>query len=286
MLNRSNRSRFRRLLCALTSVASAALLAASCSVAGTEPDQLLNQTISGLSGTDNFQFHGTTSVGLGDMPMQEGAAFRGAVTGHTRLTMALERGAGSGMIQTALGGESSDRQVVFSRKENGWASAEEATGAADMLLPWSPLYKLEQLNTMDKQVERGRDETKLTVLTVTPDAAEATAGLKEELSRQSEALDTDKKLAELRTKLGLSERQAERLRSELDVSVKRARKLLDEANGSLQAGSVYRIWVDRVSRLPQKMQVETEMTYSADGQPKREKSVIDYEFSSYDQRSG
>lgn len=281
--------RLRRLAFALAAAAAVALPTNACSISGaqTAPDDLLKQTISGLSGTDDFQFRGTTNISVEGLPMQEGAAFQGVVTGHNRLSMTFDRspGAGSEMIQAAHGGESAADQVVFSRSENGWVLAEAGSQEdANLLLPWSPLYKLEQLNKMEKQVESARDETRQTVLTVTPSASAATEAYKTELARQSGVLDTDRKLAELRAKLGLSDREADRLKGELAQSVEKAKRLVEEANGSVQANSVYRIWVDRISRLPQKMQVETSLNYSADGRQKRETTRIDYDFTSYDNR--
>ncbi|TMV46090.1 hypothetical protein FE783_27085 [Paenibacillus mesophilus] len=291
MLKKRNRNRFRRFAFALIACAAGIVLITSCSLTGiqSDPDELLKQTISGLSGTDNFRFEGTTNVSVGGLPMQTGGAFQGVVTGHNRLSMAFDRYGGGG--SEALGSAKADReanQVVFNRKENEWVLAESGSEeSANLLLPWSPLYKLEQLNAMKKRVESARDETesRLTVLTVTPDAAETTDAVRKQLARQAGVLDTDKKLADLRTKHGLSEREAARMKGELDQNVQKTRRLIDEANGSLQANSVYRIWVDRVSRLPQKMQIETEMIYNADGGQKRETTLIDYKFTSYDSRA-
>jgi hypothetical protein len=254
----------------------------------TDPNEMLKQSISGLSGTDDFQFEGTTSVSVGGFPLQEGITFQGVVTGHNRLSMTFDRSGGGGAAMLAADRERTADPIVFSRKENEWVLAEaDSEESANMLLPWSPLYKLEQLNTMEKQVAGERDaaESRLTVLTVTPAAGETTETVKKQLSRQAVVLDTDRKLADLRTKLGLSEREAARMKDELDQSVQKTKRLLDEANGSLQASSVYRIWVDRVNRLPQKMQVETEMTYKADGETKRETTRIDYRFTGYRHRT-
>jgi hypothetical protein len=267
------------------------VLTTACSLAGmqSDPDEMLKQTISGLSGTDNFRFEGTTNVSVGGSPIQSGGAFQGVVTGHNRLSMTFDRYGGAG--SEALGSAKEDReanQVVFSRKENEWVLAEAGSeDNANLLLPWSPLYKLEQLNTMKKRVESARDESesRLTVLTVTPDGSESTDSARKQLARQAGVLDTDKKLADLRAKYGLSEREAARMKGELDQNVQKTRRLIEEANGSLQANSVYRIWVDRVSRLPQKMQVETEMIYNADGGQKRETTLIDYKFTNYDSRA-
>lgn len=290
MHKKRNRSRFRRFAFALTACGAGIVLITACSLAGmqSDPDELLKQTISGLSGTDNFRFEGTTNVSVGGLPMQTGGAFQGAVTGHNRLSMTFDRG---GTGSEALGSAEGDReaeQVVFSRKENEWVLAEAGSeDSANMLLPWSPLYKLEQLNAMNKRVESARDESasRLTVLTVTPDAAETTDSVRKQLARQAGVLDTEKKLADLRTKHGLSEREAARMKGELEQNVQKTRRLIEEANGSLQANSVYRIWVDRVSRLPQKMQVETEMMYRAEGGQKRETTLIDYKFTSFDSRA-
>lgn len=282
-------NRNRRFAFAAAALGAFAVLAA-CSLAGmqTDPNEMLKQTISGLSGTDDFQFEGTTSVSVGSLPLQEGITFQGVVTGHNRLTMTFDRSGGDSAAMLGTDRERTGDPIVFSRKENEWVLAEAGSAeSANMLLPWSPLYKLEQLNTMDKRVEGDRDaaESRLTVLTVTPAAAETTESVRKQVSRQADALDTDKKLADLRTKLGLSEREAARMKDELDQSVKKTKRMLEEANGSLQASSVYRIWVDRVNRLPQKMQVETEMTYNADGQAKRETTRIDYRFTGYRHRT-
>ncbi|TNJ67169.1 hypothetical protein FE784_06385 [Paenibacillus hemerocallicola] len=290
MPNKRNRGRFRRFAFAATALGAFAVLAAACSLAGmqTEPNEMLKQTISGLSGTDDFLFEGTTSVSVGGLPLQEGITFQGVVTGHNRLSMTFDRSGGGGAAMLGTDRERTEAPIVFSRKENEWVLAEaDSEESANMLLPWSPLYKLEQLNTMDKQVAGVRDdaENRLTVLTVTPAATETTEAVRKQLSRQAGVLDTDKKLADLRAKHGLSEREAARMKDELDQNVQKTKRLLEEANGSLQASSVYRIWVDRVNRLPQKMQVETEMTYNADGRTKRETTRIDYRFTGYRHRT-
>ncbi|PYI54412.1 hypothetical protein [Paenibacillus flagellatus] len=289
MRTKGSRSRLRRLPAVLAVLTLAGLWSSGCSITGmqTEPGELLKQTVSGLSGTDDFRFTGTTNVSVGDRPMQEAAAFEGVVTGHNRLSMKFKRGAGTGAIGAM--GAKSDAPVVFSRKQNEWVLAEPASESdASLLLPWSPIFKLEQLNTMAKRVEGARDESdrKLTVLTVTPEPGDVTESVKRQLTRQSGMLDTDKKLSELRTKLGMSEAEASRLKDELDRNVQKTKRQLDEAAGSLQASSVYRIWVGRVDRLPQKMQVETDMSYTVDGQPKREKTRVDYQFTGYGKAAG
>ncbi|MEF3303947.1 hypothetical protein [Paenibacillus sp. GYB003] len=284
------RFRLRRHAFVPALLAAGLLLAPACSAltgAQADPEALLAQTISGLSGTDDFQFEGTTGVSVGRYPMQAGASFRGSVTGHNKLTMSFDGGpeGGSAVIESMRAGQDARAQVVFNRKENGWTPTEPASeGSAALLLPWSPLYKLEQLNTMRKRVESGRDETGLTVLTITPDEAETTKTVKDQLARQTELLAADRQLADLRAKFGLTEREAGRMKAELEQSVEKARNRIAEAGESIRAGSVYRIWIDRTTRLPVRMQVETDMNYTADGQPKQEKNRIDYKFTSYDNR--
>lgn len=285
----SGRRRLRRAALALTGFGIGVLLAAGCSVADmrTDPNELLKQTVSGLSGTDNFQFEGTTRVSVGELPMMEGAAFRGAVADHNRLTMQFSRPPDAGVVGT-MGQGGDTRPVVFNRKQDEWIVTEsESDGEANLLLPWSPLLKLEQLNTMAKRVEGARDESdsRLTVLTVTPEPADVTKEVQSQLARQAGMLDTDKRLGELQAKLGLTGQDTVRLKAEVDQSVKRTKQLLDEARTTMQASSVFRIWVDRVSRLPQKMQVETVLEYKADGKPKREKTQVDYRFFGYDGRA-
>ncbi|RKN86672.1 hypothetical protein [Paenibacillus ginsengarvi] len=286
-----NRNRFRRFAFAAAAVFLCAALLAACSQEGinANPDDLLKQTISGLSGTDDFQFEGTTRIAVGSLPMQAGSSFKGSVAGHNRLVMSFDGDAGGGgtaVIESIRARQSGGSEtVVFDRKEKLWTLQDhDSEGSAAMLLPWSPLYKLEQLNTMDKKVESGRDSTRMTVLTVTPDAAAITNTIKAELSRQAEGVSTDKQLADLRAKFGLTDREAERMRSELDQTVRKTKSSIEEAGSSMQASSVYRIWVDRTSRLPRRMQVETEMNYRSGGQPKQEKTHIDYTFTSYENR--
>lgn len=278
------RNRFRRFVLPLFVFAAGAELLAACALGGmqTNPNDLLKQTISGLSGTDDFRFEGTTNVSIGDLPVQKGASFQGVVTGHNRLSITYNHGDGAGPIW--LGAAEADRQMnqaVFSRKENEWVLTEAGSeSGASMLLPWSPLYKLEQLNAMEKRVESARDasNSRLTVLTATPDERHTTQMIRKQLTQQAGLLNTDKKLGDLQTKHGLSERQTARLKGELEQNVQKTKQLVEQASDSLQATSVYRIWVDRINRLPQKMEVETEMTYVMDGRQKKESTRIDYTF--------
>lgn len=289
MLTKRRHGLLRRRAFALAVFAIGLVLLAACSLTGlqSDPGELLKQTVSGLSGTDDFRFEGTTSVSVGGLPMQEGASFEGVVNGHNRLSMSFNRGGpGVGTIGATKAGEPA-RSVVFSKSRNEWVVSEAASQSdASVLLPWSPLYRLEQLNTMTKKAESARDEndTRLTVLTVTPDAADVTKSVKDQLARQADVLDIDKQLAGLKARHGLSEADAARMRSELEHSVLQTKQQLEEAGGSLDASSVYRIWVDRVSRLPRKMQIETDMRYSTDGQPKRETIRVDYQFTNYNNK--
>ncbi|MEF3309921.1 hypothetical protein PV433_13545 [Paenibacillus sp. GYB004] len=289
MLTKQRYSRLRRRALALAVFAIIAILAEACSLTGmpSDPGELLKQTVSGLSGTDDFRFEGTTSVSVGGLPMQEGASFEGVVNGHNRLSMSFNRGSpGAGTIGAAQAG-GTPRSVVFSKSQNEWVVSEaNSQSDAIVLLPWSPLYKLEQLNTMAKKTESARDEqdTRLTILTVTPETADVTKAVRDQLARQADVLDIDKQLAGLRTRHGLSEAEAARMRGELEQSVLLTKRQLDEAEGSLEAGAVYRIWVDRVSRLPRKMQIETEMKYTSDGQPKTETIRVDYLFTDYNNK--
>lgn len=264
---------------------------AGCSMAGPQAsaDELLKQAVSGLSGTDDFQFSGKASVAVGELPLQEGAAFQGVVQGHNRLSMSFVPGSSPGSLE-ARQSTNKKNPVVFSRKQTGWVLADSGTkptGDAVLLMNWSPLYKLEQLNSMKKQVEGSRDETegRLTIVTAIPEQADATEAVKREWARQAEQLDTDVKLADLKSRVGLTDAQAERLRAELDASITSAKRRLNEAASKLEAESTYRIWVDRVSRLPQKMQIVTVMRYMSDGEMKKETNRIDYSFSGFNGQS-
>lgn len=282
MHKKREQSAFRSFASMLAAIGAGAALAAACSFGGVqaEPDELLLQAISGLSGTDDFRFAGTTAVTVGGLPLQREISFQGTVTGHNRLTMTFDREAAG----AAMFGSEAAEPVVFSRRENEWVLAEAGSPeSADLLLAWNPLHKLEQLGAMKRRVESRKDddESRLTVLTVTPDDASTTEAARSRLAGQAAMLDTDKLLAGWREKLALSEREAARMKGELEQSVQRARQLVEEADSSLKASSVYRIWIDRVSRLPKKMQVETEMTYTSAGAPKTETTRTDYTFSDY-----
>jgi hypothetical protein len=287
-------ARLKRFVLPLIVAGAVAELVSACSL-GTmrsDPDELLQQAISGLSGTDDFRFTGTTNVSVGDYPMQKGTTFVGTVTGHNRLAMKVadDTAAGAGHLASA-GVGTAGQEAVYSKRNDRWVAADSETGAArasGMLLPWSPLYKLEQLNETEKTVQSAKDgaNSRLTVLTVVPDARSATEQERQLLAAQAEQLDTNKQLGELQHQLGLSERQAALLRSELEQNVQKAKRLVDQANDSIQAASVYRIWIDRISRLPQKMEVETKLEYVLDGQPKQETTRIDYTFTDFQKQAG
>lgn len=281
-----NRNRKLRRFASLFGVLLSLLLAPACAWTGpgSNADDLLIQTVSGLSGTDHFTFEGTTQVSVSGLPLQEVASFEGTVTGHNRLSMTFRQDPGPDSIG-AKRAPSAGQAVVFDRSRNEWIVTSAASESeANLLLLWNPLYKLEQLNKMSKRTESEQDasERRLTLLTVTPDPSDVTSAAKEQLMRQAGLLDPARKLAEMKQELGLSDQEASRMKGDLERSVQEAKRQLDEAVGSLSASAVYKIWVDRITRLPQKMQVVTDMRYTSAGQPKQETIRVDYRFSGFD----
>lgn len=244
--------------------------------------QMLKQTISGLSGQDDFRFEGTMGAAVGQKPLQTAFTFSGSVQSHNRLS--IQMASGLNPANEKKGGEA----VSFVRKNGEWTydSANAPVIAAelgDMLLMTSPIYMLEQLNRIDKAVqgEQAPNDRKLLTLTAIPSVEAATEMAKSYMLRPVSALDTEQKLATLRQKVGLSARVADELRETLDREVTQLRRRVDEAGSTLRAESVYRIVMDRATRLPREMRIDTDMTYMENGTEKHEQLRFDYTFREY-----
>ena len=252
-----------------------------------EPEDLLRQAVSGLAGTDDFQFRGTASLAIGENEPQESAVFEGKVTGHNELVMTFGKSRnGSANAQSAENG----KQAILSRRNGQWVVLETAASPleAELMLQWNPLSKLESLNAMAKQVsgEPDGNDSKKTVVTVLPDDSDLTELYRTRLAEQMAALDADRKLAELRERHNLSSQEAEEMRPELERNLEAVRKRLEEAANSLQAREEYRIGIDRASKLPLDMEIITQLSYSEGGVPKKEETHFRYEFTGYGSQNG
>lgn len=243
--------------------------------------KMLQQTISGLSGQDDFRFEGTMGAAVGQKPLQTAFGFSGSVHGHNRLSMQMSSGV------TPANEQKGAETLSFVRKNGEWThDSANAVGAAelgDMLLMTSPIYMLEQLNRMDKTVQGEQDpnDRKLLTLTAIPSVEAATETAKSYMLRPTGALDTEIKLATLRQRAGLSARDADKLRETLDREVAQMRRRVEEAGSTLRAESVYRIVMDRNTRLPREMRIDTDMTYTENGTEKHEHLQFDYTFTEY-----
>jgi hypothetical protein len=250
------------------------------------PEDLLRQAVSGLAGTDDFQFKGTASLAIGENEPQESAVFEGKVTGHNELVMTFGKSRnGSANAQSAENG----KQAILSRRNGQWVVLEsESSLEAELMLHWNPLSKLESLNAMAKQVSSEPDgkDGKRTIVTVLPDDSDLTELYRTRLAEQMAALDADRKLAELRERHNLSSQEAENMRPELERNLEAVRKRLEEAANSLQAREEYRIGIDRASKLPLDMEIRSQLSYSEGGMPKKEKAHIRYEFTGYGSGNG
>ncbi|WP_127584388.1 hypothetical protein [Paenibacillus koleovorans] len=259
------------------------LLAAAqgCGISGGDPGELFDNTVSGLSGKDNFTFIGKTQSSVNGMPPQPGINFKGTVTGHNQMQMqVLDPGrqpSSSGTVPM----QATSEAVVFNRSQDKWLVTEDGANAnAGQLLRLNPMVHLERLNVMQKQVDAGRraEQPGVTLLSVHPDARQATGMVTEGIDEQLRALDTEKKLEELRKQFHLTDKQKAAMRIEVEASLAEARGSLEEVKRSLQAEMQYVIGVDRKTNLPTTMQVKTVMHYSKGGQPKEETSLVEYAF--------
>ena len=263
-----------------------------------DAERWLDEALSRMNDKNHFAFTGTAFTETSGIPGQKSLAFEGYVAeGNQLFVRPLESGneadgAVASRNLTAEGGRAFIRTSTNEWKlkqdsdvqANPSSAALETSGSGvEWLHCCNPLMKLEQLQVLKKNVafSNQRASNGHVLLEVTLDEQALRDQLIEQLRSQTQP-PTDEQLREFARTHQLSAVDEAQMRQEIADSYEATRGILDETLQSLETRGTYNISIDRETRLPLDMRMDTFMRYLLDGEEKEEKATTSYEFKAYD----
>jgi hypothetical protein len=252
---------------------------AGCSgIGGPSADELLGGAVQTLTATAaaNLAFQGTSQTSVSGYALPEAPAFEGRVTGGNKLVLRVQPEPGAAAPGAA------DAETVLTRGAGGaWAPGAADAAAAELAgqrlnpLPW--LDRLPQLRRQ-AVLDASASDASVAVVRVSADPAQVRQLAAGELQRQGDRLQ-QRVQAELAAEpKGLGPVQAAARRSELQSIAAEGAARLQEMLASLQADGSFRFWIERSTRKPIRMEVETRLKYRSGGADREETGVTTYAF--------
>jgi hypothetical protein len=233
---------------------------AGCSgIGGPSADELLGGAVQTLTATAaaNLAFQGTSQTSVSGYALPEAPAFEGRVTGGNKLVLRVQPEPGAAAPGAAD------------------AAAAELAGQRLNPLPW--LDRLPQLRRQ-AVLDASASDASVAVVRVSADPAQVRQLAAGELQRQGDRLQ-QRVQAELAAEpKGLGPVQAAARRSELQSIAAEGAARLQEMLASLQADGSFRFWIERSTRKPIRMEVETRLKYRSGGADREETGVTTYAF--------
>ncbi|TBL78300.1 hypothetical protein [Paenibacillus thalictri] len=253
---------------------------------GQNGEQLLQTSVAALTGKSNFAFSGVSEVSTQGSPATKTLSFEGVLAGQNQLYIRqTDSGAGTGI---AAAGASGATGIMYSRAENQWVEAKNAPGLQSTLLKqWNPLNKLEQLNQSNKTVKRDTTHAAQageTVLQITLAPEDMKRFIADDLREQQSRISVEEQIKQAQAGGALSDAALETLRKKLTETLQASQAEFEQMLTTLTADGSYYLWVNRSSKLPSKLVIETNLVYNLQGAAKQEKVTASYDFKDYEKQ--
>jgi hypothetical protein len=221
----------------------------ACSNPSDAPETILDHAIAAMLETEKFAFQGHSQVHVAGITVLNHVTFEGLVSNDEQQYMKVNK-ANNHLLPE---GSSFDEHTELSGN-------------------WNPLRQLQLLKSFKSAVNINNElsTAAITVIEATVNPQEITKNLKNELQQQKRSFALEPYIRDLQIRYPLTEKELEAMRAEMQQSITAAGSKLDEMLQTFAAASDYRLWVDRSTGLPKKMEVSTDFQYMIGGKDRQE----------------